>query len=48
MIFGGGIPLRSPDGMIVGAVGVSGAPDPAADVACAERAMACWEERRAV
>jgi uncharacterized protein GlcG (DUF336 family) len=42
VIFGGGIPLRL-DGRIVGAVGVSGAPDPADDVACAEAAVVLWE-----
>ena len=44
VIFGGGIPLRAPDGTgaIAGAIGVSGAPDPADDVACAEAAVAVW------
>lgn len=42
VVFGGGIPLRR-DGRIVGAVGVSGAPDPADDVACAEAAVMLWE-----
>ena len=42
IVFGGGIPLRR-DGRIVGAIGVSGAPDPADDVACAEAAVALWE-----
>lgn len=42
VIFGGGIPLRR-DGRIVGAIGVSGAPDPADDVACAEAALLFWE-----
>lgn len=49
VIFGGGIPLREggrATGRIVGAVGVSGAPDPADDVACAEAAVARW--RRSV
>jgi uncharacterized protein GlcG (DUF336 family) len=44
IIFGGGIPLRR-DNRIVGAVGVSGAPDPADDVACAEAAVALWNSR---
>ncbi|WP_234535936.1 GlcG/HbpS family heme-binding protein [Streptomyces shenzhenensis] len=43
VIFGGGIPLCGPDGRISGAVGVSGAPDPADDVACAERAVEAWQ-----
>lgn len=42
IVFGGGIPLRG-EGRIVGAIGVSGAPDPADDVACAEAAVALWE-----
>ncbi|MEZ0064633.1 uncharacterized protein GlcG (DUF336 family) [Streptacidiphilus sp. MAP12-20] len=50
VIFGGGIPLRAePGGVIVGAVGVSGAPDPADDTACAEAAVdaaaARWTRR---
>ena len=47
VIFGGGIPLREAgqaSGRIVGAVGVSGAPDPADDVACAEAAVARWQQ----
>ncbi|WP_083977291.1 GlcG/HbpS family heme-binding protein [Kitasatospora azatica] len=39
VIFGGGIPLRGPDSTITGAIGVSGAPDPAEDVACAQQAI---------
>lgn len=42
VIFGGGVPLRA-DGRIEGAIGVSGAADPAEDVACAEAAVALWE-----
>lgn len=42
VIFGGGIPLRR-DGRTVGAIGVSGAPDPGDDVACAEAAVVLWE-----
>ncbi|WP_353963714.1 GlcG/HbpS family heme-binding protein [Streptomyces atratus] len=45
IIFGGGIPLCSPDRHIVGAVGVSGAPDPADDAACAEHAVEAWNAR---
>jgi len=49
VIFGGGIPLRAAgrngaDGAIIGAVGVSGAPDPESDVACAAAGVAAWEE----
>ena len=40
VIFGGGIPLEA-DGVIVGAVGVSGA-STADDVACAEAAVQIW------
>jgi len=42
VIFGGGIPLRGTDGRIAGAIGVSGAPDPADDVACAQAAVDHW------
>jgi uncharacterized protein GlcG (DUF336 family) len=42
VIFGGGLPLRHA-GRIVGGVGVSGAADPAEDVACAEAAAAGWQ-----
>lgn len=42
VIFGGGLPLRRRR-RIVGAIGVSGAPDPADDVSCAEAARAVWE-----
>jgi uncharacterized protein GlcG (DUF336 family) len=41
VVFGGGVPLRW-EGRIVGGVGVSGAPDAADDVACAEAAAARW------
>jgi uncharacterized protein GlcG (DUF336 family) len=43
VIFGGGLPLAGPDGAVVGGIGVSGAPDPADDVACARAAVALWE-----
>lgn len=33
---GGGLPIESGDGSLVGAIGVSGAPSPAEDDACAE------------
>ncbi|PYC88029.1 heme-binding protein [Streptomyces tateyamensis] len=39
VIFGGGLPLRGPDGTVIGGLGVSGAADPADDVACAEAAV---------
>lgn len=42
VVFGGGVPLRW-EGRIVGGVGVSGAPDAADDVACAEAGVAVWE-----
>ncbi|MFE7705876.1 heme-binding protein [Streptomyces sp. NPDC057486] len=43
VVFGGGVPLREGT-HIVGAVGVSGASDPADDVVCAEAAVAkAWE-----
>ncbi|MGA4539049.1 GlcG/HbpS family heme-binding protein [Uniformispora flossi] len=42
VVFGGGVPLRW-EGRVVGGVGVSGAPDAADDVACAEAAAAAWK-----
>lgn len=43
VVFGGGVPLRE-GARIIGAVGVSGAPDAADDVACAQAAVATvWE-----
>jgi uncharacterized protein GlcG (DUF336 family) len=39
VVFGGGIPIRDAAGTITGGIGVSGAPDPADDVRCAERAL---------
>ncbi|GAA1264617.1 heme-binding protein [Kitasatospora nipponensis] len=45
VIFGGGLPLRGPGGVVVGGLGVSGAPDPADDVACARSAEAGWVAR---
>lgn len=41
VVFGGGVPLWW-EGRVVGGVGVSGAPDAADDVACAEAAAAVW------
>jgi uncharacterized protein GlcG (DUF336 family) len=41
IVFGGGVPLRW-DGRVVGGVGVSGAPDAADDIACAEAAAGRW------
>jgi uncharacterized protein GlcG (DUF336 family) len=43
VVFGGGVPLRR-DGRVVGGVGVSGAPDAADDVSCAEAAATRWEQ----
>ncbi len=45
IIFGGGLPLRAhgdTTGPVLGAIGVSGAADPADDVACAEQATSLW------
>ncbi|NUU24931.1 MAG: heme-binding protein [Streptomycetaceae bacterium] len=41
IVFGGGVPLRW-EGRIVGGVGVSGAPDAADDIACAQAAAEQW------
>jgi uncharacterized protein GlcG (DUF336 family) len=44
VVFGGGLPLRDSAGRILGGVGVSGAPDPADDTACALAAEAVWAQ----
>lgn len=41
VVIGGGVPLRDGD-LIVGGVGVSGAPDPAVDDACARAGAAAF------
>ncbi|GAA2089029.1 hypothetical protein GCM10009840_29320 [Pseudolysinimonas kribbensis] len=41
VVFGGGVPVRDGD-LIVGGVGVSGAPDPAVDDACARAGAAAF------
>jgi uncharacterized protein GlcG (DUF336 family) len=41
VVFGGGVPLRDGDA-VVGGVGVSGAPDPALDDACARAGAAAF------
>lgn len=42
---GGGLPIRAGDGSLVGAVGVSGAPDVDADATCAKAGIAAVEDR---
>ena len=42
---GGGMQIRKGDGSLVGAVGVSGAPGPANDVACAKAGIAAIEDK---
>ncbi|GAA4855264.1 heme-binding protein [Kitasatospora terrestris] len=46
VIFGGGIPLLDVAGRIVGGIGVSGAPEPADDTACAQVAVTRWAAMR--